>query len=237
MTKKSGIPDDNVLCFPWSRAIWDPNREYKNEEEDLELDQWKKYIRDHDFNEQVIIKKPWQFRDTWKSKTELYHSVISSKLELAELLRGWSIWIDIHDTWVNLMNVDPELDTIKEEWFPDMIIWTKDWESCNPEILDFFVERLNHYLWLKIYTNKLYKWWYVTTRHWKEYREELNDWDWLKKSKRNLIQVELGRYLYMKESTQEVDWERMEIIWEWIKRAITDLWLEFWKEYFEKLNR
>jgi hypothetical protein len=32
------------------------------------------------------------------------------------------------------------------------------------------------------------------------------------KSIRNMIQVELGRFLYMKESTQEVDWERMEII-------------------------
>jgi hypothetical protein len=52
-----------------------------------------------------------------------------------------------------------------------------------------------------------------------------------------MIQVELGRFLYMKESTQEVDWERMEIIWEWLKRAIADTWLEFWEEYFKNLNK
>lgn len=236
MLKKSLIPNENVICFPWSRAIWDPNREYKTEEEDSKVKIWNKFIRELDFNLQKIIENPWQFRDIWKLKTDKYHADLYEKLNLTEKINWGSIWFDIHDTWINLMNSNSNLDKFRKEWFPEITLWTKEWESCNSEIAEYFAKKLNQYLWLKVHINDPFQGGYVTTKHWKVHREKTNNWNWLEKSKRNMIQVELWRYLYMKESTQEVDWERMEIIWEWIKRAITDTWIKFWKEYFESID-
>jgi N-formylglutamate amidohydrolase len=236
MIKKSWIPNANVICFPWSRSIWDPNREIKIEKEDSKLDIWKKFIRDYDFNWQKIIDNPGQFREIWIKKAKKYHIDLNSKLKKVEKYLWWSIWIDIHDTGNNLMNINSDLDQFRKDWFPEITLWTKNWESCNTEILEYLANKLNYYLWLKVLINEPYEGWYVTTKHWKEHREKINNWNWSEKSKRNMIQIELWRYLYMQESTQKINWERMEIIWEWIKRAITDTWIQFWKEYFKLIK-
>lgn len=236
LIKKSWLPNENIICFPWSRSIWDPNREYKNKYEDSKLDISKKFIRETDFNWQKIINNPEQFREIWKQKSEAYQLKLSYKLKITEILNWWSIWIDIHDTGVNLMNKNSNLDKFRKYWFPEITLWTKNWESCNQEILDYFAEKINKYLWIKVYKNVPYQGWYVTEKHGKKSRQKINQWNWFKKSKRNIIQVELWRYLYMNESNQKVDWKRMEIIWEWIKRAITDTWIKFWKEYFDSIK-
>lgn len=236
--KKSGVPEENIIVSPWSRAISDYNRENKTQEEDNKLDEGKRSIRSYDFNEVVIIDDAEQFRNLGQYKTNMYHGSLEYSLNHTEEVNGWSIWIDIHDTWVNLMWEDRQEDKFREWWFPWIILWTKDWESCNPEILAYFSERLEHYLWIKSYVNTKYKWGYVTTKHGLENRKQKDgENNPINKSVRNLIQVELGRFLYMKESTQEVDWERMEIIWEWLKRAIADTGIQFWEKYFKNLNK
>jgi N-formylglutamate amidohydrolase len=129
-------------------------------------------------------------------------------------------------------------DKFREGGFPGVIIWTKDWESCNPEITQYFAARLEYYLWMKPYVNVKYKWWYVTTQHGLKNRKEkdVNN-NSANNSIRNMIQIELWRFLYMKKSTQEVDWERMEIIWEGLKRAIADTGIKFDSQYFENLKK
>ncbi|MFK7779852.1 MAG: N-formylglutamate amidohydrolase [Candidatus Gracilibacteria bacterium] len=235
MVKKSGIPDKNVICFPGSRAIGDPNREYKTQKEDDKLEQGKKFIRDSDFNSQVIIKNPGQFRKIGKSKIGKYHKDLENSLSSAERNTGGSIGFDIHDTGTNLMNKENDFDTFREEGFPEITLGTKEGESCNSEILEFFAKKLKLYLGLKIFINEPFKGGFVTTKHGQKNRQEENKGNGLKKSKRNLIQVEIGRYLYMKESTQEIDWERMEILGEGIKRAITDTGIKFGEEYFKSI--
>lgn len=235
---KSGIPEENIITAPWSRALSDYNRENKNEDEDAELPDGKKSIRPYDFNEVVIIDNPEQFRNQWQYKTDIYHGSLEYSLNCVEEISWWSIWFDIHDTGVNLMWEIPELDRFRKEWFPGITLWTKNWESCNNEILEYFSEKLEYYLGIKPEMNEPFQWWYVTTKHGQENRKEKDSIsNAANKSIRNMIQIELGRYLYMKESTQEVDWERMEIIWEWLKRAIADTGIKFSEEYFKNLNK
>ena len=194
--KESWIPETNIITSPWSRWISDYNRENKSQTEDNSLSEGQKSIRPYDFNKIVIIDNPEQFREEWQYKTDIYHWSLEYWLNHVEEVNGWSIWIDIHDTWVNLMWSHPEEDKFREWGFPWIILWTKDWESCNSDILTYFSEKLEHYLWIKPYVNRKYKWGYVTTKHWLENRKEKdNENNPANKSIRNMIQVELWRYL------------------------------------------
>lgn len=231
MIKKSGIPKDNIIRCNLSRLPWDANREYRTEKEDRKLEPLKKFVRESDFNEQVIVDNPWQFREIGKDVVEKYWDKIKEFLKVAENNVWGSIWFDIHDTWINLMNIDSRKDKFRPEGFPFMTLWTNDWESCNLEIVEYFVQKVQHHLWITPHINEPFKGARITSMNWKKYREKL--WN-TQKSKRNMIQIELWRFLYMKESSQEVDTERMEIIWEWLKRAIADTGIKFWEEYFSK---
>ena len=89
--------------------------------------------------------------------------------------------------------------------------------SCNQEILEYLILKIDNYLWIKAEVNTPFKWWYVTKSHWSDYR-----WKLSYISKRNVIQVEIGRFLNMKESNQEINKKMMNILWEGLKRAICD---------------
>ena len=50
-----------------------------------------------------------------------------------------------------------------------------------------------------------------------------------------MIQIELARYLYMKESTQELDWHRVDMISAGLRLAMVDTGNEFGEEYFANM--
>ena len=220
LIKASWIPKKYIIINKASRLIWDANRSTIAPD----------FVRNKDFNWIEIISNPDQFRFFWEDLTWEYHNNIFLKLRQIEKEKWWVIGFDIHDTWVRLMEDDPKNDKFRDWGFPLITLWSRNWESCNPEILNYFAQRLKHYLWIESYINDPYNWWYVVKLHWEDYRKENN-------TKRvNMIQVEFWRFMYMKESTQEIDLERMKIIWEWLKRAVSDTWHKFSKEYFEAWN-
>ena len=218
--KSSWIPDESIVHNKTSRMTWDSNRWLDAVD----------FIRAADFSWNKLLDNPSDFRSEWEKRHREYHDEVTIQMQEKQDKNWWVIWFDIHDTWIRLMWKDKEYDKFREEWFPPITLWTRDWEACNDDILDFFSNRLEYHIWIKPLLNEPYKWGYVTQRHWEQYRINNNT------RKRNLIQIELGRFLYLKESTQEVDWERMEIIWEWLKRAIAETWTKFGKEYFEWLE-
>lgn len=220
MVKKSWIPVENIIIFEWSRAIWDPNRQIRTQKEDDDLPEAKKFIRQTDFGKQVVLDNPDLYRYEGIVLVERYHENIKERLDAIEGAAPKSFLFDIHDTWVNLMNVNPLGDKIRPEWFPKMCVGNLDWGSCSMDVVSYFADRIENYLWFRPLVNEPYKWGYVTQKHWWEERKELN-------LKRNAIQVEIWRYLYLKESVQEIDYERTKIIWEGLKRAILDTVLRF----------
>ncbi len=215
----SWIPERFIIENQTSRLTWDANRSTSADD----------FIRAKDFSWNKLLDNTSELQGEWEKKHKKYHDTISKKMKELEQKEDWVIWFDIHDTWIRLMWEQKISDTFRKEGFPLISLWTKDGDSCNDEILNYFAGRLEYHLWIRSHINDPYKWWYVTIKHWKNYREENNT------RKRNLIQVELGRFLYLKESTQEIDTQRMEIIWEWLKRAMTETWHKFWKEYFNNL--
>lgn len=217
---------ESVIIPKNPRIIWDPARS-------LDADD---FVRETDFNGNELLPEGYlESSLIWEGNHESYHSNISSRLWEVEGAIGWSITYDIHDTGVNMMWIDPSEDTFREWGYPPMEIGTLDGDSCNPEILEYFSEQVERYFGFKPVVNQKYKWWYVTQRHGRTHREELSK-SWENPKKRNVIQIELGRYLYLKESTQSIDHEQAQKVWAALRMCIQKTGEKFWEEYFSSLD-
>jgi N-formylglutamate amidohydrolase len=222
LVKKSFIPRDQVLSATNSRLVWDPARPIKADT----------FIQEQDFYKNTILKNPEEFRKIWEESHTKYHLSIEKKSQAIITEQGWVIMIDDHDTGVLDMWTEEWNDKYDDWWFPLMTLWTMVWESCNPEILAYYAERIEHHLWIKPLINKPYKWGYVTQKHWVAARKKLES-EWKDPGTTNVIQQELAKFLYLDEKTQKIDHDKAELIWIGLARAKADLWSKFWKEYFE----
>lgn len=233
--KKSLIPESNIIIPESPRLEWDPARDIDSND----------IVREKDFNGNKLlpektIKKLQSSWSSWKTNHGKYHGNIRKKLHSIESSHGWSITFDIHDTWVRMMKLDSKNDSfrISDDWwlgYPMMEIGTLEWASCNPEILEYFIKQVEKYFDFTPVVNKKYKWGYVTQKHWEQARKELEK-KWENPQKRNVLQIELGRYLYMKESIQEMDWEQAEKVWAALRMCIQKTAEEFDDEYFANLD-
>ena len=225
--KYSGIPSQNILIPKSPRIAWDPARAVND----------KTFIRDTDFNGNKLMPTVQSSHEktTWAKNHAEYHEWITSHLSHIETTHWWSITFDIHDTGVNMMGINPKQDTFREWWYPKMEIGTLDGASCDPEILSYFVEQVEKYFGFTPVVNEKYKWGYVTKKHGWEARESLEK-AWEKPNKRNVLQIELGRYLYMKESTQEIDHEQARKVWAALRMCIQKTCEKFGEEYFANLD-
>jgi N-formylglutamate amidohydrolase len=207
------LPEEQIIRTLFSRWIWDCNR-------DINDRSYIWYKRTTDFCWKSLFLDRGDLENIARKHYEDYHLSISKRLEQIEEWWKTSFLFDLHDTWVRLMDFDSSFDSIKTNLFPSISIANLDGKSCDDKVLHFFAERITFYLWFPVVCNEPYKWWYVTKYHW----VESNQW---KTKKRNVIQIELARFLYMKESTQEVNLERAEIIWDWLNKAIRDTIMKF----------
>ncbi len=227
--KKSFIPEENIIIPDSSRLEWDPARAIDA----------KDIVRKDDFNENKLLpeetlKELQSTWSSWKTNHVKYHTNIIKKLSHVEKSIWGSVTFDIHDTWVRMMKLDSKNDSFREWGYPKMEIWTCEWMSCNQEILDFFITQVEKYFGFTPVVNEKYKWGYVTQKHGRDYRKQLEE-KWEDPRQRNVIQIELWRYLYMKESTQQIDWEQAEKVGAALRLCIQKTAEEFWEEYFSNL--
>ena len=224
LVKNSFIPKKQIIYSKYSRWLKDParNRKEKN--------------RTVDFSNNALPKILYEDNWYWELSHIEYHLKISKKIDEIIKEEWWVILIDDHDTWILKINENEKLDSYKKWWFPVITLGTLDWESCNKEIIEYYAERIEYHLWIKPLINNPYKWGYVTKKHWKLKREELNT-KWENPKKVNVIQQEIWKYLYLDEKKQKIDHSIVKLIWEWLARAKCDLWLKFWKEYFKAIKK
>lgn len=220
----SWIPKEQIIRHIGSRMIWDPNRNIEAED----------FIRKTDFYGNIISENPEQYREEGEKEHKRYHEAIAQWLEQIEWNEWWVIAFDIHDTWVRRLAYEAKNDRFQKEAFPLISLWTRDGRSCNQDILEYFASRIEYYFWIKPFLNDPYKGGYVTRRHGEGCRDNLEK-DSKSIWKRNVIQVEIWKFLYMQESTQKIDKDRMKVIWIWLRNAIADTGRKFNKEYFDSL--
>ena len=202
------IPESQIVRTYYSRAIWDCNRDIC----DLSP-AW--FIRDTDFNDKRLFTEKVIQSLIWKKHYKDYHNEINKKLMKIEQSWQSSFLFDIHDTWVRLMDFDVENDQIKDELFPFINISDCSGSSCVSWYLELFWQELHKAFWFSPVLREPFKSWFVTQKHWMQVRKSWN-------GQRNVIQIELGRFLYMKESTQEIDLERAWLLARWLKKAIIE---------------
>ena len=74
-----------------------------------------------------------------------------------------------------------------------------------------FLNLFNWEFWVKSKINWPYDWGFITKKFWVWYKN------------RQVVQVEFGRYLYMDEKTQEINFEKMKDIREKFERVLEKL--------------
>ncbi|MCH2189122.1 N-formylglutamate amidohydrolase [Candidatus Gracilibacteria bacterium] len=228
--KRSGIPKSHIIRPDTPRLVGDPARAHY---EGGHL--YEEFIRGTDFNEQKLLENPSEYRDIGQKSAQKFHHNITQNLVNIENVYGGSIGFDVHDSGNIKMHINPKLDSFRLGGLPPVILGTRDGAACNPEILDYFAERIEYYLGIKAHKNVKYKGGYVTKKHGEDYRKNLEQ-KGENPGKRNIIQIELARYLYMQESTQKLDWHRVDMISAGLKLAMIDTGNKFGKEYFEGLQ-
>ena len=209
------LEENQIVRTQYSRVIWDCNRDINDYSENG-------FLRKTDFWGIKLFNNIEWFRNKGEQHHIHYHTTIENKL--LEIEKSWkkSFLFDIHDTWVLFMWEDTGMNHLDKELFPLISLADVHGTSCDRDILDYLILKIDNYLWIKAEINTPFKWWYITKSHWSDYRWILDN-----VSKRNVIQIEIGRFLYMKESTQELDEEKVRILWEWLKRVICDVVRKF----------
>lgn len=232
LTRKilQGIPDDQKVVAGFSRAIGDPARA-----EDAEG-----LFRQFDFGAELGGNPVWAESLTEEEKKWLienfhqrYHERVVGAIEKAEQEHDRVIVFDIHDTGVRMMGVAQNGDYYRKDGFPDINLGNLgeagdvNGKSCAPEIMEDFIEALKKH-WQKAFNyeprlgiNEPYKGkGYVTNHYGAEYNDSLPQ---ERKFHRNVIQVELGRFLYMDERTQKPDRERLQKVREIVQAAMAEV--------------
>lgn len=211
------LPADRVVVSEYSRILGDPNRH--TDSEDL--------FPVEDFNGVAVWSTPLtpeDKEDLLANHYRKYHQKVEAVISEAESKNDRVIVFDIHDTGNLMLGISPELDTLRGEHIPEISLGDKDGESCDPEIMHAFALAVEKHLGFKPMINYPYKGGFVTTKYGKDYNDALPESE---RFKRNVIQIELGRYLYMDEKTQEINQEQLAIIKAGLSAAMNEVGVMF----------
>lgn len=175
------FPKNQKVICNFSRLIGDPNRNLEDEN----------LFREFDFNENRIFR--YQLpkvlkRFLIKKYYYNYHKKISNIVNVDEKL----IIFDIHDTGNIFMKPNPKDDKLKKEKFPNINLGNLDNKSSSKKVIELLAKELKKELSLEVTLNNPYKGGFVTKKYSKFKNVEV-------------IQIEIGRYLYMDEKTQKIN--------------------------------
>jgi N-formylglutamate amidohydrolase len=199
------IPDENKVICDYSRALWDPNRD---------ISAWDLFM-DDDFNWTKIwkIKLPNLLKKYLINKYyKNYHKKIEKKIKILEKNNEKIIILDIHDTWSELLGVNYSQDKKRDYCFPEINIWTANHESCSKEFTEKLTKLFKKEFWFDTKIDWPYNWWYVSKKYWIWYKN------------RQVVQIEFGRYLYIDEINQRVNFIKMKDLRDKLNRVID--WLQ-----------
>lgn len=189
------IPKTRKVIADFSRAIGDPNR--AKTDDDL--------FRIADFNGIPIWEEPLigdEKEQLLREYYDEYHRTAAAAIGKAEAEHDRVLVFDIHDTGQVMMAPNPSHDRAREIPFPKICLGDKHGHSCDPEIMKYLAATLEKYLGIKSEINHPNAGGYVTTKYGQGDNDLLPRQE---RFRRNVIQIEFGRDLYLNEKNQEVD--------------------------------
>lgn len=194
------IPFFQKITAPFSRALGDPNRSPEAHD----------FWRDYDFGGNKIWKKSLTSQEKKKifdAYYNAYHNAIMQVLSEVENREETVLVFDIHDTGNLLLGKNRASDQKRKQEVPLINLGDKYGTSCSPKVLQDCAYLLEKIFGEKPTLNEPYSGGYVTTHYGKNHNEKTDQ-----KFKRNVLQIEFNRSLYMDEKNQEVDFEKAENI-------------------------
>jgi len=185
------ISVENKVVCNYSRAIWDPNRSLDN----------KDLFKKTDFNWNQVFKKEipeFLKRHLINKYYKQYHKDIQDKIEHLKVKYWKIIHIDVHDTWNLLLWKDFELDKPRDYYFPELNLFNPENKACSKDIEEKIHNIFrNNFSYNSNIDNPKSTWGFVTRKYW--------DWNEV-----HALRLELGRYLFMDEKTQKLNFEKIE---------------------------
>ncbi len=206
------VPEEQRVVAEFSRALGDPNRAL----DDTDL------FRETDFGQRPLWKEPLTDKEKSECIEEFYqkyHHRVAEAIKRAEEVNKRILVVDIHDTGNMILGSNPGEDVIREWSMPPISLGDREGRSCDPAITQFFARALGKNLGLEVSLNTPYKGGYVTEKYGEEYNQALPQGECFQ---RNVIQLEIGRYLYVDEATQTVLPEKCQWLREGIERALEE---------------
>ena len=195
--------ENKVVCH-YSRALWDPHRSL----DAPDLFRW----TDFGWINLWKIKLPFLLKNILLKKYyKSYHNEIERKIKILERDNKEIIILDIHDTWNELLWPEFSNDKKRDYYFPEINFWTAWYESCTKE----FSNKLENIM--------LDEFWFETKVDWPYDRGYVSGKYWIWFKNRQVVQIEFGRYLYMNEKTQEIDFDKMKDLKEKFERVMEKL--------------
>jgi N-formylglutamate amidohydrolase len=199
------IPDENKVICGFSRSIWDPNRDLDNTG----------LFRNWDFNNVPIWKikipnfiKKYLIRKFY----DKYHLEIKQKLNVLEKKYWNVIHLDIHDTWNLLMWKEILQDKLKKDYFPEVNVLSVENKSCDLKVTKKIAKLFEkEFLYKTNIDNPFGGWWFVTRKYWFDNKNV------------NWVRIELWRYIFLNEKTQEIDLNKMNDIKNKFERVLKQL--------------
>ena len=163
----------------------DPNRERNSKE----------LFRKYDFNSVKIWKVDFPvFLRNYLTKKyyDNYHKQIETKISQMENKYEKILILDIHGTGNYLLSPDKENDTKRKQNFPKINLGNCDNKSSSKRALNHLAKIFEKEFKTKPSLNKPYKGGHVAQKY------------GINKPKREVIQIEFGRYEYLNEREQKI---------------------------------
>lgn len=213
------VPREQVVFARASRAVGDPNR--PSDHPDL--------FAEKDFNKVPV----WQEPPTPEEKAELvrlyydpYHAQVQALLAHLEARepQGKFIYFDLHDTGNCLMRPAPEPHDTRTPAFPAMCLSYRGGKTCAPDIFQAFVSLVTRYTGITPQIDDPYEGGYNILCYGEQYNAgRLPE----ARFRRNCIQIEIGRFLYVDEATQTLRIDDTVRLREALMQAICELGFQY----------
>lgn len=187
-------PEEQKVVAWFSRALGDPNR----------LPSDGDFFRDKDFGGNDIWQQPLSAatkRSLINEYYNKYYVAVETAINRAESYDRRVLVLDFHDTGDLLLGADPEKDTNKPELFPDMCLCDRRGATCDADLVAKFIEQTKEILNIDLVMNYPY----IGSNVIKHFGEDCRDSQFNSVGKRNILQIEVPRRLYMDETPQVVD--------------------------------
>ncbi len=208
------LPREQLVMAEYSRALGDPNRAPDSDS----------LFREVDFSGVGVWHQPLTDEDKTTLLDTFYHpfhTELRTKLTTLESEHDHVYVVDLHDTGEVMLMPDPSMNYPRTNFtMPLVNLGTCHGQSCHPVTAQRFADALSHEFQTQTLIDTPFAGGYITQHYGAQWNQSHVPEH---RFRREVIQLELHRGLYMDESAQEVNLDRLTVVCDSLRRALAAL--------------